>query len=297
MFESASRLRSVVLASVLAAGCGGGGGEREQPQPGAQPSGATSQPIQGPLSEADFKALHALSTDSVPALRGTMIDLAGTRAYLSLPATGVAPFPGVVVIQEWWGLNDHIKHWSDRLAAEGYAAIAPDLYEGKLATSADSAMAYVQAVRPERAVEILQAAHAFLGQDPRVRATRRGSLGWCFGGGYSLQLALNAPDLSAAIMYYGRPELDVERLRGLRAPLLGIFGNEDGSIPPDVVNQFDQALTQAGATHRILRYDAPHAFANPSNPHYDQEAAAQAWDEARAFLAAHLKRADTAAPH
>ncbi len=243
----------------------------------------------GSVTEEQFKAMHELKTGTPPVLHGKMIELAGGHAYLSLPPGGSPPFPGVVVVHEWWGLNDHIKHWSDRLAAEGYAALAVDLFDGKVATSPDSAMQYVKSVKQDRANQILLAAHDFLERDPRVQAPRRGCIGWCFGGGQALLLALAAPDLNACVMYYGRPVLDPKALRAMKAPLLGVFGNLDQSIPPKTVDEFDAALTKANVQHKILRYDAPHAFANPSNPKYDEKSAAAAWAEARKFLAANLK--------
>jgi carboxymethylenebutenolidase len=265
----------VSLAALLAA---------ESPMPPTPATGHT-----GILSEEDFKALHQLRTDKPPAPRGEMIDLAGTRAYLSLPAGAKAPLPGVVVIQEWWGLNDNIKHWSDRLAADGYAALAVDLYGGKVATTPDEAMAAMKSVDEARTLATLQAAHAFLASDPRIRAKKRGSIGWCFGGHWSLRLALVAPDLDAAVIYYGRLVTDAAELKAIRASVLGVFGNLDKGIPPENVNEFEAALKAAGVKHRILRYDAEHAFANPSSPRYDQPAARAAWDEARAFLAKTLK--------
>jgi carboxymethylenebutenolidase len=276
------KLALVVLTSlvVLAASAAARAGEGTVNKPGWT----------GSVTEEQFKAMHELKTGPAPELHGSMIELAGGKAYLSLPPGAKPPFPAVVVIQEWWGLNDHIKHWSDRLAAEGYAALAVDLYDGKVATTPDSAMAYVKAVNQDRANEILMAAFKFLAADPRVQATRRGSIGWCFGGGQSLALALAAPELNACVMYYGRPELDPKALQAIKAPLLGIFGNLDQSIPPATVNEFDAALGKAGVKHTILRYDAPHAFANPSNPKYDEKSAGAAWMEVQKFLAANLKQ-------
>jgi len=259
-------------------------GSEKQMTTGAEPT-----PITGPLSEEQFKALHTLKEGAAPPPCGTTVDLAGTRAYLSLPPNKKAPYPGVIVVHEWWGLNDHIQHYSDRLAAEGYAALAVDLYGGKIATTPDAAMTYVKAVDPTAALKIMQTADLFLAQDTRVRAPKRGVIGWCFGGGMALQLALKASDLSAVVMYYGQPVLNPNELKAIKAPLLGIFGNLDQSIPPATVNEFDKALKDAGVKHEILRYDAEHAFANPSNPHYDQVHAAEAWERVRAFFAQELK--------
>jgi carboxymethylenebutenolidase len=244
----------------------------------------------GVLGEEDFKALHELKAGEAPELHGTMVDLAGGKAYLSLPTEGEAPFPAIVVIQEWWGLNDHIKLWSDRLAADGYAALAVDLYDGALATTPDEAMAAMQAVKDDRALEILKAGFGFLGSDARVKAARIGCIGWCFGGGWSLRLAMAEPELDACVMYYGRLVDDPAELAKMKAPLCAVFGNQDTGIPPDAVDAFEKALQTAGADYQIHRYDANHAFANPSSARYDQEAAAKAWSVVVPFLAYHLKQ-------
>jgi carboxymethylenebutenolidase len=245
----------------------------------------------GGLTEKEFQSLHELRSDAAPPRKGQMMEVAGARAYLSLPENAKAPVPGVLVIHEWWGLNEHIMHWADRLAAQGYAALAVDLYGGKVATTPEEAMAVMKTVEPKRAVEILRAAHAFLVTDSRVQSTRTGVIGWCFGGGWALQAGLNIPELNAVVMYYGRPVTDARELKAIKAPVLAIFGTKDESIPQDVVEKFDEALSDAGVAHRILKYDAPHAFANPSAPgHYNAEAAAAAWEQVKAFLAEHLKR-------
>ena len=254
------------------------------PKPAEQKTGLTGQ-----VSEEEFKKMHELKTGAVPDLKGTMIEVDHGRAYLSLPKDAKAPLPAVVVIHEWWGLNDNVKHWADRLAAEGYAALAVDLYGGAVATTPDAAMEAMRKVDEKKAVETMRAAVRFLKEDPRVLATKTASIGWCFGGGMSLALALAEPGLDAVVMYYGHPVTDPEKLQSLRAPLLGIFGTQDKSIPPPVVKEFDEALTAAKKNHRIQSYEADHAFANPSNPHYDEKNAGAAWEEARAFLSKHLK--------
>ncbi|WP_437956228.1 dienelactone hydrolase family protein [Sorangium sp. So ce119] len=291
-----SRLRlaaPLALAMATAACSGSSPAPRAEPPSGAAapapaPASAADSPT-GLLSEEDFKALHQLRADRAPPARGQSIEVAGTRAYLSLPKDAKPPIPGVVVIHEWWGLNEHIKHWTDRLAEDGYAAIAVDLYGGKVATTPDDAMTAMKAVDEAKGIETVRAAHRFLTTDARVSARRTGSIGWCFGGAWSLKLAMNEPELDAAVIYYGRLVTDQEKLKTIKAPVLGVFGNRDEGIPPQVVNEFDKALHEAGVEHEVLRYDAEHAFANPSGERYDTKAAADAWEKVRRFLAAKLK--------
>ncbi|MHC4549235.1 MAG: dienelactone hydrolase family protein [Planctomycetota bacterium] len=251
----------------------------------AQDTGLT-----GVLSEEAFKKLHELSKEKRPPPQGKLIQLKRSKAYLSLPRKGESPFPAVLVIHEWWGLNRHIKYWCDRLAADGYAAMGVDLYDGKVAETRDDAMKYMRSVDEKKAVAVLEEAHQFLKLSRSVRATRRGCIGWCFGGGWSLKHAIEAPGVDAAVIYYGRLVTDVERLKSIKAPLLGVFANQDRGIPPKVVSDFETALGKARVEHKILRYDARHAFANPSSARYDAKAAEAAWGHVRRFLAAKLKQ-------
>lgn len=294
----------LALLAALGAGCAGGEAERRPergtgegaaaaptPSEAARADGGEASEKIGPtgiVSEDAFIRLHMLSDAPTPPPRGEAVEVAGARAYLSLPEGVSAPRPAVIVIHEWWGLNDHIRRWTDRLAAAGYAALAVDLYGGREASGPEEAMALMKAVDPDRALAILAAARRFLSDDPRVKAPRVGVVGWCFGGGWSLQAGLNVKGLDAVVMYYGRPVLDPAKLEAL-PPLLAIFGNLDPSFPPELVDRFDRALTEAGVDHTILRYDAMHAFANPSSARYDRRAAADAWKHVQAFLADHLR--------
>ncbi|WP_050433272.1 dienelactone hydrolase family protein [Chondromyces crocatus] len=290
------RWSAITIAAAVVA-CGAGTGEPREPAASADTTPAavgsasptTGTSYTGLLSEEAFKAIHELKADRAPAPRGQEVQVEGSTAYLSLPLDAKAPLPGVVVIHEWWGLNEHIRHWTDRLAEDGYAALAVDLYGGKVAANADDAMAAMKAVNDEGALKILRGANRFLETDPRTRSPRTGSIGWCFGGAWSLQLAMHEPALDAAVIYYGRLVTDVAALQAIRAPVLGVFGNKDGGIPPKAVDEFDKALHEAGVMHSILRYDADHAFANPSGKRYDEKAAEDAWKHVRAFLAMHLK--------
>jgi carboxymethylenebutenolidase len=245
----------------------------------------------GVLDEEEFQRLHEIREDRAPPARGVEIEIAGSRAYLSLPESSKPPLPAVVVIHEWWGLNDHVRHWTDRLAADGYAALAIDLYDGKTADDAGEANELVKRVDPVRAQEILTAAHRFLREDPRIAAKHRGVIGWCFGGGWALRHAIATPDLDAAVMYYGSLVMDEAELAKIGAPLLGVFGDRDKSLPPQAVDEFVAAVQRAGKSIELHRYDAEHAFANPSGARYDSASAADAWTHVRAFFAEHLKGA------
>src|SRR5690348_9368064 len=174
---------------------------KQQP-PTTTTGSSTSRLPMGSLSEEQFKALHDLPADQPTSFKGQEIDLKGTRAYLSLPE-GKGPFPGIVVIHEWWGLDGHIKHYTDRLASAGWAALAVDLYGGVVATDRDAALKAVKSVDNTKAAATIHEAINFLTTDERVKAPKQAVIGWCFGGGWSLQTALAEPELDGAIIYYG----------------------------------------------------------------------------------------------
>ena len=216
------------------------------------------------------------------------------RGYLARPQTppAGAPLPGVIVIHEWWGLNDNVKAATRRLAGEGYRALAVDLYNGKVADTPDGAKQLMGGVMANRdaAFAVLRAAHAFL---KRQGAPKVGVIGWCFGGGWSLQTALEiSQGIDAAVVYYGQPEKDRARLERLHAPLLGLYGAEDQGIPPAAVHEMEATLKQLGKSVEVHVYDgAGHAFANPSGTNYRPAAADDAWQRTVAFFKQHLKGA------
>ncbi|WP_018477301.1 dienelactone hydrolase family protein [Pontibacter roseus] len=192
----------------------------------------------------------------------------------------------LLVIHEWWGLNDYIMQEAERLHREvgDVNVIALDLYDGKVAKEREQAMQYVQAVDNERAKAIINGAIGYAGRDADIA-----TIGWCFGGGWSLQAALLAgEEAKAAVIYYGMPERDVEKLKKLEAPVLGIFAEQDGSITPAIVQEFEAKMKEADNDVTIKMYDAVHAFANPSNPKYDKVAAENAHKLAVEFLQKHL---------
>jgi carboxymethylenebutenolidase len=197
--------------------------------------------------------------------------------------------PAVVMIHEWWGLNDNIKDMANELASEGYVVLAADLYNGEVATTPDKAMQLVGTVRenPEQAISNLQSAVQYLASLPNVNSSRIASLGWCFGGGQSLQLALNSEQnpLAATVIYYGNLVNDTNELSKINWPVLGIFGDQDQSIPVESVNAFEQALNETGITNEIYIYPGVgHAFANPSGDNYAPAETVDAWEKTLAFL-------------
>ena len=161
--------------------------------------------------------------------------------------------------------------------------------EGFWLANENRVMELIKAVEDEPSLKALRAGIDFLESDPRVKATHIGSIGWCFGGHWSLRTALLDPDLDACVLYYGRPVTEVAQLAGIKAEVLGVFGTQDASLPEETVGGFEAALKEAGVKARILRYDAVHAFANPSNPKYDQVSAGKAWDEVRELFGRTLK--------
>ncbi|MGA3055093.1 MAG: dienelactone hydrolase family protein [Candidatus Korobacteraceae bacterium] len=204
---------------------------------------------------------------------------------------GKGPFPALVVIHEWWGLNDWVKEQASKLADQGYVTLAIDLYRGKVATTPDEAHEIMRGVPEDRANRDLLAASSYLRAQKNVDPKRLGSIGWCMGGGYSLDFALNDPKLKAAVINYGHLATDEAALKKIHAAILGIFGGQDRGIPPADVNKFEAQLKALGKTAEIHIFpDAGHAFENPGNKQgYRAEDAAQAWKLTVDFLAKNLK--------
>ena len=213
------------------------------------------------------------------------------QGILYTPA-GKGPFPALIVIHEWWGLNDWVKDQASKLADQGYAALAVDLYRGKVATTPDMAHEIMRGVPEDRAKRDLHAAFDFLASQPNVKKDRIGSIGWCMGGGYSLDVALQEPTLAAAVINYGHLATDTDTLKKINAPILGLFGAQDRGIPPADVKKFGATLDQLGKKIDIKIYDdAGHAFENPNNKEGYREAdAADAWKRTVEFLASTLKK-------
>jgi carboxymethylenebutenolidase len=204
---------------------------------------------------------------------------------------GKGPFPALVVIHEWWGLNDWVKEEASKLADQGYVALAIDLYRGKVATTPDEAHQIMRGVPEDRANRDLLAATAYLRSQKNIDPARIGSIGWCMGGGYSLNLAIADPKLKAAVINYGHLASDDATLKKINAAILGIFGGQDKGIPAADVKKFESQLKALGKTVDIHIFpDAGHAFENPNNKQgYRADDAAEAWKLTTAFLAKYLK--------
>jgi carboxymethylenebutenolidase len=203
--------------------------------------------------------------------------------------------PAVVMIHENKGLNDHIKNMANLLARNGYVVLAVDLFNGEVTTDRNRSSELTQYIRdnPDIATANLQSAVKYLASLPNVNADKIASLGWCFGGAQSLQLALNSQDhpLAATIIYYGRLITDNATLAKIKWPVLGIFGDQDSSIPVDTVKAFESALNSNNIPNEIYIFKGVgHAFANPSGDNYAPTETKDAWDKTLSFLDKHLSK-------
>lgn len=210
--------------------------------------------------------------------------------YFSAPADMFEPLPAVIMIHEWWGLNDNIRAMADRLAAEGFIVFAVDLFRGNVASTPGEARALMmESVEdPQTARENLRAAFDFVSQT--AGAPRIASLGWCFGGGWSLNTAQLFPEeLDAAVIYYGQVTDDEELLRPIGAPILGLFAAEDAGIKVASVESFRDSLERLRKNYEVHIYPGVgHAFANPTGRNYDAASADDAWRRTLEFLNLHL---------
>jgi carboxymethylenebutenolidase len=201
------------------------------------------------------------------------------------------PHPAIVVIHEWWGLNDWIKEQAQNYAKQGYVALAVDLYRGKVADNADLAHELMRGLPQDQGVRDLVGAVLFLKARKDVKADRIGAVGWCMGGGYAAQLAIAAPDLKAVAINYGALPTDKDQLAKIHAAVLGNFGGQDHGIPPEAVHGFEGAMKSLGRPVNAKIYpDAGHAFENPNNKGgYKPEDAADAQARMKQFFARELK--------
>ncbi len=207
--------------------------------------------------------------------------------YLAKPAID-GQFPAIIMIHEWWGLNENIKDMAEKLASHGYVVFAVDLYGGEVATTSDEARQLVGSFDKEQGIKNMNLATSYLQE--QYMPEKIGSIGWCFGGGQSLNLALSNEDIDATVIYYGQLVTEKETLSAINWPVLGIFAELDQGITPEMVNEFEDALNDLEITNEIHIYpDVNHAFANPSGDRYAPEALMDAWQKTIEFLEMNLK--------
>ena len=219
---------------------------------------------------------------------GIMTDFArpdgvAARGYLAMAGHGR---PGIIVIQEWWGLNDQICGVADRFARAGYNALAPDLYKGRLTTTADEANHLMSGLDfADATQEDLRGAALEL----KKQSDRVAVMGFCMGGALTVAAAVHVHDVDAAVCFYGIPPKEFADPARIRVPFQGHFANKDDWCTPAAVGDLENTLKAAGISHEIYRYDAAHAFANERSPAYDIACANQAWERMTAFLEKQLK--------
>lgn len=210
---------------------------------------------------------------------------------LYAPANAKDKLPAIVVIQEYWGLNDWIKEQASKFADQGYVTLAIDLYRGKVAATPDEAHELMRGLPEDRAIRDLKAAIAYLKTQKNVDPARVGTIGWCMGGGYSLAAAIADPTVKATVINYGRLVTDENVLKTINAHILGIFGAQDRGIPVDSVKKFEESMKKLGKQIEIKIYDdAGHAFENPNNKSgYKPDDASDAWKRQTEFFAREFK--------
>ena len=206
------------------------------------------------------------------------------RAALAVPSQ--APAPTIVLIHEWWGLNNQIKAVAAEYGKLGYLALAVDLMGGKVATTSDQARSLTQGVKPDEGTETLVSWVEWL-RKHKATNNKVGTVGWCFGGGWSLNASIATP-VDATVIYYGRVTRKADELRQLKGPVLGHFGTLDKFINKKMVSGFEAEMKKAGKTPTIHWYEANHGFANPTGSVYDEANTKSAWDRTNAFFADNL---------
>jgi carboxymethylenebutenolidase len=247
--------------------------------------------VQAPFAAAPLAAILAspqLARAVAAGLQDVAIETAdGTtvRGVLALPAA--TPAPAMLLVHEWWGLNDSIKVMAAEFAKEGYVALACDLYKGNVASDPTAARLYMQQVDAAEATATLAAWVDWL-KAHEAATGKVGTVGWCFGGGWSLNASLARP-VEATVVYYGNVAKSAAELAPLAGPALGHFATRDNWITETMVGKWEDAMQAAGKTVTAHRYEADHGFANPTSARYDKEDAMLAWKRTLAFLTANLQ--------
>lgn len=279
LLRASVALGSIAAANLLLTAC------NTNPNPTAPPVIEQAQPTQAPAAAPTVAANQAnLTTEMVDYKDPDGETLMG---YLARPQ-GDQPKPAIVIIQEWWGLNDHIKDVARRFAGEGFVALAPDLYHGVVTTEPDEARKLVMKLDMAEAVKEIQRGIAFLHEQKYVAGPKVGIVGFCMGGGLALRTDLVEDSLGAAVAFYGQP-LSPEEAAKVKAPILGLYGAKDQGIPADAIKTMETGLKNAGIESEFHIYDgAGHAFFNDTQPSYNADAAKDAWPRALDWFRKHL---------
>ena len=238
--------------------------------------GLTSLPLATVLANPRLAAAVSSGLQEVEA---KLADGTTVKAALATPQGQARG--SILLIHEWWGLNDQIKSVASEFANQGYTALAVDLYRGHVATTRPDARALMKAVDPMVATETLETWVKWLRDDGP--GAKLATIGWCFGGGWSLNASLATP-VDATIVYYGRVNKTADALAALKGPVLGHYATADQWINRDMVSGFEAEMRKAGKTYTSYWYDAQHAFANPTSARYDEADAALAWQRTLDFL-------------
>ncbi len=244
--------------------------------------GLVGLPLATILASPSLSHAAALGLDEV-----SITTAAGRKVSAALARPKASPAASIMLIHEWWGLNNQIKAVAAELAKQGYLALAIDLYDRKVATTRDDARAYMKTVKHAEGIDTVKSWGAWLKRH-EGSSGKLGTLGWCFGGGWSLNASLAQP-VDATVVYYGRVGNDAAALSALQGPLLGHFATKDQWINKDMVGGFEKAMDKAGKTYTSHWYEANHAFANPTSSRYDEPDAKLAWERTLAFLEKYLR--------
>lgn len=285
MFAFMRRISLILIALValIAASCN----RDEQSKDLAEHADHTA----GDTSATTSATTASTTTTAAPGRTDEQVQFGDGSGYLALPASADAKKPAIIVIQEWWGVDDWIREQTSRFAEQGYVALAPDLYRGRKTSSPDEAHELMRGMPEDRAMADLKAAVDYLAARPDVDPNRIGVIGWCMGGGYSLKLATTDARIKASVVNYGSIVTDPAAIQRIQGPVLGNFGGADRGIPADDVKKFGAELTKYGKLGDIKVYDgAGHAFMNPNNRGgYDEADAQDAQARIDAFFDRNLR--------
>jgi carboxymethylenebutenolidase len=240
-------------------------------------TGIAGVPLAAILADARLSALAAESTKSV-----SITTKGGQKVSGALAIPAKQPAPAVLLIHEWWGLNDQMKSMAAEFAKEGYVALAADLFNGSVATTPDQAQGLMQSMDPGKATDTLVSWVGWLRSNPAVNG-KVATVGWCFGGGWSINTAMATP-VDATVIYYGKLPQSAAQVQSLSGPVLGHFGEQDSFINHEMVSGFEKAMKQAGKKLTVYWYNANHAFANPTGANYHKADAQTAWTRTLQFL-------------